>query len=244
MKKTGFTLAEVLMTLGIVGVLILVLMRGVLSARPNEEQIMLKKSYYELSRIVHELINDDDLYPEESADTNKEGQYLANTRAVTYKGVTYGGAADSDEAKAKFCTLFGTRLNLREQHACDAAHEELNDGGHFVTADGIVWSLPITEFVEKSKNDEGEDIVEAVTGTIYIDVNGESGDNCYEDDENCKVPDRFKITIHGDGRIEIPEGCDITEYYISNSNTKKSIAEVREIIKKNKNTTGYSGYNN
>ena len=83
MKKRGFTLAELLLTLGILGVLIVILIRATLTVQPNEEQVMLKKSYHELTRIVHELINDDDMYPE-LADESKEGQYFANNSKDVY----------------------------------------------------------------------------------------------------------------------------------------------------------------
>ena len=233
MKKCGFTLAELLLTLGILGVLIVILIRATLTVQPNEEQVMLKKSYHELTRIVHELINDDDMYPE-LADESKEGQYFANTQKVTYKGVEYGGETDSDDAKAKFCKLFGSRLRLRESNACDEDHTELKEGGHYVTTGGVMWSLPITTFVTTTEDEEGNSHSESTAGTIYIDVNGDAGENCFEDDDECKIPDRFKIDIHSDGRIEIPEGQDVTRYYIENKNTRKNIKEVREIIKEEK----------
>ena len=231
MKKYGFTIAELLLTIGIIGVLLVLLIRSTILVQPNQEQIMLKKAYHELSRIIYELINDDDVYPE-IGDRAKLGQYLANTNAYTYKGESYQG-------ESKFCELAGTKLYLQSSRICNSEHEKLNNNGHYTTHDGIVWSFPITTFTQHQLDQDGnetEEIIEA-TGTVYIDVDGEDkGDNCFENIANdaslvqCsenQTPDRFKFILHSDGRLEVPSADDITRYYISSHKTNLKVREVK-----------------
>ena len=70
--KSGFTMAETIVTLGIVGVLAVISLTAIHNAKPNEEAVLLRKAYYELNRVVKELVNDDDLYPGMDKDPRPE----------------------------------------------------------------------------------------------------------------------------------------------------------------------------
>ena len=211
----GFTLAEVLVTLAIIGAISAVVLPTLMGATPNKEQIMLKKAYYLLSRNVNEMINDEDLYPERD-NTNLSGfsnvnisDQTADRREATYHGQTYSG-------NSKFCALMAARMNVRGNVFCDGDHRGLNIGGSFTTADGIVWSLPFTNFNRGGANQNVD---------IYIDVNGASGRNCFEG-ANCSIPDRFTIRVDRYGRITVPQD-GIEQEYLTRSETNKSYYQLR-----------------
>ena len=52
MKKTGFTLAELLITLGIIGVIVAILVPAVNNAMPDENKAMYLKTYDTLSDTI------------------------------------------------------------------------------------------------------------------------------------------------------------------------------------------------
>ena len=74
--KKGFTLAEILGTMTLIGVVAAMTLPVIVQARPNKELIMFRKAYAETTRIVNDLINDEDLYP----DAEESG--LATTDAL------------------------------------------------------------------------------------------------------------------------------------------------------------------
>ena len=96
-KKRAFTLGEVLVTLMIVGVIAALIIPIIKNAQPDKQKLMFKKAYTNVERVVTELVNDDDLYPD-------VGDYMGfdNTNAVTVNGISYSG-------NTKFCNLFAMK---------------------------------------------------------------------------------------------------------------------------------------
>ena len=216
MKLTkGFTLAEVLVTLGIIGVLSALVLPSLMHSVPNKEMIMYKKAFYLLSRNVNELINDEDFYPDNPniniiglANVNIANQ-TADGREATYHGVQYSGTT-------KFCGLMGARMNTKQKPTCN-----INCNGSstfsFRTVDGITWCIPPTNFSSGQV-------------TVDIDINGpEHGRNCYSNVASCTIPDRFKMIVHSDGHVEPPSASNgyIESAYLERTKTNLSYAEVR-----------------
>lgn len=196
--KKGFTLAEMLITIAIVGILAAICMPMVRKVMPNKELLMFRKGYYLTERIVAELINDEDLYPEiydEDGDATDNGQYLANTEEVTYKGKTYSG-------NTKFCELFAAKLNKTSNEVSCGTY--LDNGGTLTTTDGMVWHIPITPF--------------NIEAAIEFDVNGEKGPNSFTADK----PDRFQVIVKPDGSMRVRG--DVANEYLQ----KKNITNVED----------------
>ena len=210
--KKGFTLSEMLVTLAVISFLIMILFPVLKKSLPNQEQAMFKKAYYITERVVSELINDDDLYAElREFDTGNP--YFGNTVEVEHNGTDY-------EGNTKFCELFASKINRSSVVTCDSkAAENFTNGvlptGTLVTADSIVWKLPITDF------DSATDAYD-----IFLDVNGNKGPNCIYDKDTCKKPDRFNIKVYQDGRVSV-EGTMEIEYLnrVEISKDAKSITE-------------------
>ena len=226
-NKYGFTLAETMITLGIIGILAMIMLPALNNSQPNQEMVLLKKSYYNVSRIVSELINDEDFYPD-TDDQNRSGfkntsiSDLTGGVEATYHGLTFSG-------NSKFCGLFAAKLNTTQggdPRALCNARVSLDNGGNFSTPDGIIWSMPVSNFSSGSED-------------IYIDINGtRKGSNCAPRDlgingngmRACakgKAPDRFAIRIGHFGAISMPSALERL-YSTSTQINKKYIDFVRE----------------
>ena len=211
--KKGFTLSEMVVTIGVIGVLALILIPVLRDAVPNQEQAMFKKAYYIIERSVSEMINDEDLYPE--ADIG-EPNYLGNTVEVTYKDTTTSG-------DTKFCELFASKLNRTSNIVCSAEIKKFTDNefptGSITTTDSIVWLLPVSNFADSDVPQE-----------IYIDVNGKKQPNCFYNKTTCKKPDRFTVKVYQDGRV-LADGTMEVEYLNKVSIGKNSKAETEQAMK-------------
>ena len=211
----GFTLAEILITLVIIGILASIMLPALKKASPNREQIMLKKAYYILGRNVNELINDEEFYPDRDTE-NLTGfsnvsiaDQTADGREARYHGTEYSG-------NSKFCGLFAAKMNIRGNVNCDI-EIGLDAGGNFQSADGIIWSMPVGDFNRGADN---------IPQTISVDVNGVGGQNCFEGG-GCATPDRFRIFVDRFGRITTPPD-GIEQIYLSRTNTNMSYSDLRK----------------
>lgn len=188
----AFTLAEVMITMAILGILASVLLPAVSKVRPNENKALFKKAYYVAERVVGELVNDDKLYP--LMDGTTVG--LDNLDKAQYIGEEYSG-------NDKFCKLFAAKVNtINDTVNCVAGSATPTDSNvpSFITSDGIMWYMPITDF----KADK----------SITVDVNGEKRPNC-SFSTTCVKPDRFQIWIQPDGKMYV-NGDKEKEYLSSN----------------------------
>ncbi len=168
MQKRGFTIAEMVITLGVIATVALILIPVLQNTKADENVHKYQKALFLSERLQQELLNDEDLYK----DAN-----LGDTEEVSYEGRAYSG-------NTKFCELFASRMKTMAGVSC-AAHR-FTDGeipqGTFTTPDGIVWNVPISEFGENAES-------------IEVDVNGNKGPNCYFS-ESCRNPDRFTLALY------------------------------------------------
>lgn len=219
--KKGFTLAETLVTLSIVAVVAAIGIPAIHSLRPNQEMLMLKKVYYLTGRTVNELINDEDFYPDDETENKSGFSHVHTIPEARYHGHEYSG-------DTKFCGLFAARMNLRGADHCEdgiTLADTFPAGsapgtGHFTTADYVVWFLPINDFDRDGADDTRQ--------SIYVDVNGDKPDNCFETDSNCNKPDRFEIQLDRYGRLFVPEG--VGRRYLSDTNTTKTYDELKDAV--------------
>lgn len=223
-SKSGFSLAEILVAVGLLGVLAAILVPSLNQFKPNKNKTMFKKAFQEITRISYELVNDSDLYPD------GDGVFgFDNVAAVQYNGVTYGdnNSQISDDAKCKFANLFATKLNtLSSGVNCDDIHSRMSDissgnnnlfnNPSFLTTDGISWVLPKTNFTAVANANE------AAVKAILIDTNGDKAPNRFDSpggrcDNNI---DRFLFAVSASGSVSPIGTC--AEEYLKEINLNKN----------------------
>lgn len=226
-SKKAFTLAEVMITLCILGVLAAVLMPVIKDLYPDKNMVMFRKSYYLIEKVVYELVNDDSLYPE-SEDEDKFG--LNNVDSVVYMGKTYGGNPDLDtdaedsKRKSKFCKLFAAKVNIEntEDISCKNGGLPFSPSGNYVlpsftTTDGVAYYLPYTKSFPNLNGTYGPPpLPPAPPPNFYIDVNNSQPPNCAYNAATCPEPDIFSMHISVDGRV-IPSDEKSKEYLKNNT---------------------------
>lgn len=226
-RRKAFTLSEVMVALGVLGVLAAITVPVIINTRPDNNKIMFKKAYLTASKVVTEMINDEANYPADSVWTDT----LGVTHECKIDGVGdfvqcgfNNERATTNGSVEKFCYFFAEQLNTLGPVTCPESTADVAVK-FATTSDGITWyigrfgspAFPITTTGSY------------MTG-IAIDVNGpDKGPNCSKDlgvstealagtdlsdyvqcEENV-VPDLFIITINYAGKIKVGSQC-LEEY--------------------------------
>lgn len=211
MKKPGFTLAEIMVAIGVLGVLSAMLIPTIAKIAPDKNKVMFKKAYYTLERAADNMINDDNNYPSNAIDT------LANV----IRGFNYTTATTN--TSNKFCYFLSDELNTVGTVSCPATNA--TGTGTFTTTDGIKWTvyIPISDATTTGNANLAANQTASsqfpLNSTLYttlitVDVNPASNSsNCSEDALSnptvsaCSAgtsPDTFRINIRYDGKLQIP----------------------------------------
>ena len=66
-SKFAYTLAEMLICLAIISVVVAMVIPAAMSKKPAKNKALFRKSYYNLERAVHEMVNDESLFPDTKA---------------------------------------------------------------------------------------------------------------------------------------------------------------------------------
>ncbi len=106
MKKYGFTLMEILLTIGIIGIIGTLLVKVISGVMPDANKAKFLRAYTTSQKIIGEMINDTNLYPDDNTTSPTYG--FANTTAPLrglYASDTYSGAA-------KFPLIFADQLGI------------------------------------------------------------------------------------------------------------------------------------
>lgn len=226
--KKGFTVAETLLTLAIIGIVASLTLPALQRTKPNQEMIMFQKAYATAGRAVFELINDDALYPDKE---NPNDSGFSNTDKVEYLGVEYGSDDDPNgyDAVYKFCGLVAAKMNA----SC-------NDG-YFTTSDGIRWYIPGTNFSKgenesklewsatgRSWNEEKQAMEEYTgqTGKAIIEVTVNDKAECVDAgaSTSCGAPNRFTIVVTRYGKISVLRDT-YAQKYINEKNKNKQYTD-------------------
>lgn len=199
----GFTLAEVMVVLGILGVLAAILIPAVFQTAPNNNKVMFKKAYYTLEQVVSKMINDDTSYPSVTNASNIE-------RGFNYTDVK------SNNTTNKFCYYLTNELNTVGTVTCPINPDYTN--GTFTTTDGVSWSVyfPAADAAYDTQFPMSSPYYAT---KIIVDVNGSKNPNCTADTGGsaapysltlCPVttdcsskPDKFIIGVRYDGKLQI-----------------------------------------
>lgn len=183
-KKKGFTLAEILVSVSVVGIIAALTIPVITNVAPNNNKVLLKKSYFSFSKAINDMILDETNYPSTEVGTEVgTSPALSVPRGFNYTVATTNGSTN------KFCYLLSQELNTVGTISCPARTS--SGVGRFTTSDGIDWIIAI--FNNDTQPDSQFPIYRGLTPGTYgslgwskiaviVDVNGVSkGPNCTND---------------------------------------------------------------
>ena len=222
--KKGYTLAEVMITLGIIGIVSALIFPLANKMKPNENKVRYLQTYDAISKIVKDLANDSSSYPVVGHIDfkNGEGQKDRDVRNIPFCNIlrvdedgnyNQGAVGNYIEDYNKLGGLIAKRLNTAENVDIDAISQQAggyiaqtnvlgsnginNLNGVFTTTNGVKMFIT----TRYAPNPTGSVIYYT---DIYFDVNGDNLPNCIFDKENpdaCPNPDIFKMSVFAGGQI-------------------------------------------
>ena len=210
MRKRGFTLAELLIVLGIAGVVAAVILPAINGLMPDKTKINYLKVYDELGKNIKALTSDSSIFPvvlkEGSTDIDVSKYPLVNNsqplKAPFKDDTKYSG-------DNKLCNLLAHTFGA---DSCNTT--SYPDKSSFTTSNGMEWWISQT----KREINTAENKISYQTD-IYVDVDSsKKSSNCMYGEENCKQPDRFKFLLAADGRLVPADPVGV--HYI---NTRKNL---------------------
>ena len=192
MKKFGFTLAEIVVSLAIIGIIASITAPIVSNMIPDKNKVQVIKVHKILTDINKELLNDPSLYykqPTPPGDPHLKG--LNQTGRVLREPLLLN--QDLYQGKSKYIALLAGEYMKTDAMSPPVIAQD-SDNGSFVTIDGIEWVFTGFNF--------------------YIDLN-ENGENCSYNSSSCLRPDRFNFIIDPDTG-NITGGDPLTRAYLAN----------------------------
>lgn len=224
MVKKGFSLPEVLIAIGIIGILAIILIPQLSKDNPSRSKVIFRKAYNTLAQIVANMINDDVAYPATQFDGTVP-------RGFNYTVQTPAGTLN------KFCLLLSNQLNTVGNITCPATGDpaapaniattkifDMPDGSTWyirlggndtesATGDEAQFPTPATSpaptslyathiIVDIDGPDRGKNCSADAAATTYLPVTGYSA--CADVSKPCdQKPDTFILGVRYDGKINV-----------------------------------------
>ena len=233
--KKAFTLAEILVTLTIIGIVAALIVPAISNLRPDKNKTAYLQVYDTISQTVKSLAANSRLYPvcnnPNVEDNVNCSQYpLLNTSRPLdnqYNNAIYQG-------DRKLCSLMALSLGVAEDdincsntayafNAADYTEGFANES--FVTKNGMRWRI-VPQIATYTNNFEAR-----FQNDIYVDIdptnNNVEGEDrsCIFDEENCQNPDIFKFMVAANGRV-VPADPKGNMYTKTRSNLFKKDKEI------------------
>ena len=224
--KRGFTLAELLITLGIIGVISALLGVAITKLKPDEDKATFLKQYDAVRSVTGKVVRDSRLYPicqNMKGENNWDcGQHpLFNIAETNVGGKSISGAG-------KYCDILATMLGGKKlsDNSC-TLNPTYADGSWtptFTTKNGAEWLISTT----RSTSGSADSGYRATYQTeIYFDINGAKAPNCLYEKNKCETPDRFKLLVAADGTVLAADPMGQT-YRSTRKNWNKKELEIED----------------
>jgi len=219
--KFGYTMAELLIVIGLIGFIAALVFPTLNSATPRKYEALHKKGDYALEHAVADVVNNEEYYERIDNIDNENNTVtyihgLQSTFPVIVEGETIGDDdITTDAAKQKFCRLFAKRFNMMSgsQLNCSENAGFTIEGKvpTFTSADGIQWVVPVSDFKQneiimyKSSFDDDNSAPQCafVSEDKYSKIIPEGKDYAFIKNkrEECENPDIFIYVITPSGKL-------------------------------------------
>lgn len=221
MKKFGFTLAEVLITMGLVGIVAAIALPSLNKAIPDSNKAKVLKAYNTITNINQKLLNDPRLYPGvenaagEECNVRQDGLSCTETPVAwrnlvsnRYHNNSLDGVVTSVALSGtrKYLNLFAMNLEIPDVPISNTMFADGAQHASFTTEDGILWDILF--------------LVPEESYRITIDTNARSADDNpvpnHWFDNGHQNPDQFRFKVDQFGRVSAND--PMTWAYLQNPN--------------------------
>lgn len=217
MKKSGFTLAELLISLGITGVIAALIATALVTLQPDQKKAIYLRNYDALTKAVKALAGNSRLFPVCQDNLNCQAHPLFNTATGIDSRFASIGAGDGKLCKGLSYMMNGQMLPQLNCENQPIAYSDGNWTPSFRTY-RTEWLVSTLRELNGSSATYQSD--------VYFDLNGPEGPNCVYSD-SCQNPDRFKFLVAADGTV-IPADPVGQEYILKRKNWRKSRLSIAE----------------
>lgn len=203
MKKFGFTLSEILIALGIVGVVSALVGPTITNIMPDKNKAMFLKNYKELSVINQKLLEDNTIYYATFSLDEGGFKKVADCLGLECEHVPLRSPYTNYSGNTKYPYLLANHLGI-----------ETPNSTSFTTEDQTAWSIT------RNADSNGK----LIDYTIYLTVDGIGSDCIYS--SSCLKPKKFQLKVDKYGNIT--PGDALSEAYLLNKtklNNKKADLE-------------------
>lgn len=214
--KKAFTLAETLITMGIIGIVAALTLPAINQMRPDETKIKYLKAFDALQESVIEIASNKLEYPthEEDITGNVTRVYDSPTHRAPLLHISHsnngslsstppnGPAGTNWNNNSKLCHLIAWTMNGNND-SCSPDRLQVDPPNNnqlgnvaFTTPNGIAWYMRVSRINLSNQQEQAE-----FAENVMIDVNGADRPNCLYNAVNCRYPDRFWFMITADGKV-------------------------------------------
>ena len=222
MKKLGFTLTEILITMSIVGIVAAISLPALNRAIPDSNKAKVLKAYNTITNINQKLLNDPRLYPGEAdCDVHVNGFRCVgvpiewrNLVTERYHNNALDGAITNNAFRnmRKYINLFAMNLEISNIPISRNLFANSTNAANFFTEDGLQWFF-LTE----------PHLGATISYTITIDTKTTDDDCTYDTCTSPEKADRFRFLVDQFGQVT---GDDpLTKAYLANPNKLNSKTE-------------------
>lgn len=193
--KKGFTIAELLITLGIVGVLAAMTAPVIMDMMPNDTKVRFMKAYNAIAVANDEMLDNSDLY--------KQTVYLTGSPDILGEPTCIGlgcvqqttsmdpalNSATAYANSSKYAKILAYQFGIPLDDVTTSGSKST-----FTAKDGSSWEITSTLSTENS--------AKILNSNIVVDIDGkDKGDNCNSSTSSCKKPDQFKFKVDTYGAV-------------------------------------------
>lgn len=223
MKNKGFTLVELLVTLGIIAVLAAVTTPLLVKLRPDQAKSFYVKAHSTLVNTTGEILSDTSCYMTEYGNDGKATCIGLGCNSIPkYIDNIEGEELIGDiSTNVKYGAILALRMGLDKD---DVTHS--GSKTTFRAKDGVYWEINSTE---STTSVNGKNL-KSITNDIVIDIDGEDrGDNCSYS-SSCKKPDQFKFKVDTFGKVSAEDA--LGKAFLKNPYDLKASQEDRDEAEK------------
>ena len=229
MKKNGFSLAEVLITMAIIAISAAMLTPAYINLKPDRYKYKVLNCYKALNEITEDLLGNSDLYFQSPAPEDNENfpenYYISinNGVQIVNPETEFGclGLACTQRTalpeehplyhsnQVRFSNVWKYPNLLVESMQLDSM-ELCNNPGDYaagISSNQIKWRITINRFDTNQYSSK-------TTYNVVVDMNRDEGPNRFYGQNGEKHPDRFKFIVDTSG--DITGGDPLTQQYLRN----------------------------